>query len=59
MDQVVERDRRDSERAVAPLMQVDDAELMDSTHLGIDDVVDRIVATVRRIEAELEARARD
>jgi cytidylate kinase len=58
LDQVVQRDQRDSERAVAPLVQADGAELMDSTHLGIDEVVDRIVQTVRRIEAELEAAAR-
>jgi CMP/dCMP kinase len=58
MDQVVQRDRRDSERAVAPLVQAEGAELMDSTHLGIDDVVDHIVGVVRQIEAELEAASR-
>jgi cytidylate kinase len=51
--QVTERDRRDSERAVAPLVQARDATLMDSTNLGIDQVVDRIVEAVRHIEAEL------
>jgi CMP/dCMP kinase len=51
--QVVERDRRDSERAVAPLVQARGATLMDSTNLGIDEVVDRIVVAVRGIEAEL------
>jgi CMP/dCMP kinase len=53
LEQVVQRDRRDSERAVAPLVQAEDAALMDSTHLGIDQVVDRIVESVRRIEARL------
>jgi cytidylate kinase len=53
LQQVVERDRRDSERAVAPLVQARDATLMDSTNLGIDQVVERIVEAVRRIEAEL------
>lgn len=53
LQQVVERDRRDSERAVAPLIQTRDATLMDSTNLGIDEVVARIVDDVRRIEAEL------
>ncbi len=57
LEQVTERDRRDSERAVAPLVQAIGAELMDSTHLGIDDVVTRIVDAVRGIEAELEAAA--
>jgi CMP/dCMP kinase len=53
LQQVVQRDRRDSERAVAPLIQARDAALMDSTHLDIEQVVDRIVEAVRRIEAEL------
>ena len=55
LQQVVQRDRRDSERAVAPLVQAQDAALMDSTHLPIEQVVDRIVDAVRRIEAELAA----
>lgn len=55
LEQVVQRDRRDSERSVSPLVQAPDAALMDSTHLGIEQVVDRIVETVRRIEAELVA----
>lgn len=53
MDQVVQRDRRDSERAVAPLVQAKGAELMDSTHLGVDEVVERIVLVVKQIEADL------
>ena len=55
LDQVAERDRRDSERAVAPLVQAAGAELMDSTDLGIDEVVERIVRSVRRIEARLQS----
>jgi CMP/dCMP kinase len=55
LEQVVQRDRRDSERAVSPLVQAPDATLMDSTHLGIEQVVDRIVEAVHRIEAELAA----
>lgn len=54
-DQVAERDRRDSERAVAPLARAPDAELMDSTDLGIEEVVVRIVQKVRRIERTLGA----
>jgi len=53
LQQVAERDHRDSQRAVAPLVQAQDATLMDSTNLGIDQVVERIVAAVQRIEAEL------
>jgi cytidylate kinase len=58
LDQVVQRDRRDSERSVAPLLRAPDAELLDSTSLGIEEVVARIVAVVRRIEADLAAAVR-
>jgi cytidylate kinase len=33
---IVRRDARDSDRAVAPLRQADDAVTLDTTHLGID-----------------------
>jgi cytidylate kinase len=36
------RDRDDSSRALAPLRQADDAELIDSTDLSLDEVVARI-----------------
>jgi cytidylate kinase len=55
LDQVAERDRRDSERAVAPLVQAAGAELMDSTDLGVEEVVERIVRSVRRIEARMQS----
>jgi cytidylate kinase len=54
-DQVAERDQRDSERAVAPLLQAQDAEFLDSSDLGIEQVVERIVSSVRRTEARLKA----
>jgi cytidylate kinase len=38
-----ERDRRDSERAAAPLVAAPDAVVIDSSDLGIAQVVDRIV----------------
>ncbi len=41
-----ERDRRDKERAVAPLRKADDAILIDSSHLSIDEVVDRIMEEI-------------
>ena len=56
-EQVVQRDRRDSERAVAPLVRAPDATLMDSTDLGIDQVVERIVEAVQAIERRLAAAA--
>ncbi|HVU03641.1 MAG TPA: (d)CMP kinase [Polyangiaceae bacterium] len=48
---VRERDHRDSTRAVAPLRQAEDAELVDSSGLSIEEVVSRIVDRVRAIRA--------
>jgi cytidylate kinase len=53
--EVVERDSRDTQRPVAPLKQADDAELIDSSELSIDDVVRLIVSRVREIEREVDA----
>lgn len=46
-EDVVERDRRDTEREFAPLRQAADAEIVDSTGLGIAEVVEQIVTRVR------------
>ncbi len=51
--EVNERDRRDSTRAIAPLRQADDAQLVDSSHLSIEQVVELIVASVRSVERRL------
>jgi cytidylate kinase len=45
--EIAERDRRDSTRAVAPLVPAADAVMLDSTHLTIGEVVDRVMAEVR------------
>jgi cytidylate kinase len=47
-EEMAERDRRDSTRAVAPLAKADDALVMDTTHLGFDEVVARIVSEVEK-----------
>lgn len=52
-EEVRERDRRDSQRPVAPLVQAPDAELVDSTSLDIDGVVQKIVQRVREIAETL------
>jgi cytidylate kinase len=52
---VAERDARDAGRSVAPLRQAADAELVDSSALGIEAVVDRIVERVRAVERQLAA----
>ena len=46
--EIIERDERDSNRAVAPLSQADDAVLVDSSEIGPDQVVAEMVAEVRR-----------
>ena len=45
--QLAERDARDSGRAVAPLRQAPDAVVLDTTHLALEEVVDRIVTEAR------------
>jgi len=42
-----ERDRRDRERAVAPTVPADDAIIVDSTNLSLDEVVDRVLEIAR------------
>ena len=42
-----DRDERDAKRAVAPLVPAPDSQVLDSSALSIDEVVDRIVAWCR------------
>ena len=42
-----ERDARDAARAAAPLRQAADAMLLDTTRLGIDEAVQRVIAAYR------------
>jgi len=44
--EITERDARDSTRAVAPLIPAPDAEVIDSTGLSIEAVVDRVLELV-------------
>lgn len=46
-DSIAERDRRDSDRACAPLTQAADATLVDTSDMSIEQVVERIVADIR------------
>lgn len=43
----IERDRRDSERVLSPLRKADDAELIDTTGLDMNEVVDELERRVR------------
>lgn len=51
-EEVVVRDHRDSTRPIAPLRRAADAIEVDSSGVGIEEVVERIVARVKAIEAK-------
>ncbi len=44
--QIKERDERDMNRAISPLKQADDAVLVDTSDLTIDEVVERILSII-------------
>ena len=46
---IMERDARDSGRDIAPLKKADDAYLIDSTGLSIDDVFQKILDIIKKI----------
>ena len=45
-DQIRERDERDMNRDISPLRQADDAVLVDTSDLTIDEVADKILAII-------------
>src|SRR5437899_4325202 len=47
-DEIARRDRADSSRATSPLIVAKDAEMIDTSNLTIDGVVDEIFARLRR-----------
>ena len=51
--EVEERDAADTSRTHAPLRQADDALVVDSTHLSIDDVLKNMLLVVKNKETEL------
>ena len=46
--EIAERDARDRERSVSPLRPADDALVIDTTYLGIEAVVERVMALLAR-----------
>jgi len=46
--EIIERDDRDASRDVAPMRAADDAVLVDSSELGLDEVISEMAAEVRR-----------
>ncbi|MBQ7637820.1 MAG: (d)CMP kinase [Clostridia bacterium] len=52
LDEIVQRDYNDSHRAIAPLKPADDAVVIDSTEMSLNEVIDFIVKLVRENEDE-------
>ncbi len=48
LEDIQARDKRDSERELAPLKPADDAVLLDSTALGIEEVFQRVLAEAHK-----------
>ena len=48
--EIEERDRQDSGRALAPLKKADDALLIDSSAMSIDDVLDRMLSEIKEVK---------
>lgn len=46
-DEIVERDRRDSTRQASPLTIADNAVVIDSSELGLEEVVERVLTILR------------
>lgn len=50
-DSIAARDKIDSSRKASPLVIPDDAQVVDSSELGIDEVVDEVLAGIRNRES--------
>ena len=53
IEEVEARDAADTARTLAPLMQADDAIIVDSTHLSIEEVLQKMLLVIAEKEAEL------
>ncbi|MBK5073821.1 (d)CMP kinase [Budviciaceae bacterium CWB-B4] len=49
LSEIQERDSRDRNRAVAPLVPAADALMVDSTHMSVDEVIERTLAYVQSV----------
>lgn len=45
---IIERDRQDMTREISPLKQAEDAVLLDSSHMTVDEVVDAVIELCHR-----------
>jgi len=48
--EIEERDRQDSGREIAPLKQADDALLIDSSSMSIDEVLSRMISEIAKVK---------
>ena len=46
-EDIASRDKQDSERAISPLRQAEDALLLDTSDMGISEVTERILQLVQ------------
>ena len=46
---IQERDRKDTERAISPLRQAEDAILLDTTSLTREETIDTLTAMVKKV----------
>lgn len=49
---IMERDKRDLTREIAPLKQAEDAIYLDSTNLTIEEVVEKIITIIKEVKNE-------
>lgn len=47
-DELAERDRRDAERALSPLLPAEDAVLLDTTALSVDEQVEHVLSIINK-----------
>lgn len=53
LEEVLQRDRQDSQREIAPLRQAPDAIMLDSTGMNADEVTERVIELVRNKKSEI------
>jgi cytidylate kinase len=51
LDEIKKRDRQDSTRAYMPLRQAEDAMVIDTSHLSVEDALEKILEAIRKKEA--------
>ena len=49
-EDIIARDEQDMNREIAPLKQAEDAELVDSSYMTIEEVVDKIIDIVEKVQ---------